>query len=294
MKKTYIAAFTAVAFWSTISVVTKLLLNAYSGFQVLWVSSFFAAAALFVFNLFSGELKRLKAYKLKDYLVSILVGLPGTFFYYAFFYAGESRMLASQAFIVNYLWPIMSVICACFILKEKMTRKKVLAIGLSFVGVVVVVWNNLFSFERNVLIGVALCALGAISYGLFTSLNQKKPYNKSVTMMLGYTASFALTSVINAAKGDLFFPAVGQTLGFAWNGVLTMALADTAWIVALSCGDTARISNFAYVTPFLSLLWTSLVLREPLEVNFVIGLVVIVLGILIQLSPSKTRPRCQP
>jgi len=274
----------AIAFWSTVSVVTKLLLNAYSSFQVLWLSSFFAAVALFLFNLFSGELKRLKSYTPKDYLVSTLIGLPGSLFYYVFFYAGASRMLASQAFIVNYLWPIMSVLCACIILKERMTVKKGVAIGLSFLGVVIVMWRNLLSFDRNTLVGAALCVLGAVSYGLFTSLNQKKQYNKSLSMMLNYTATFVLTSVITAVSGDLFFPTAVQVVGFAWNGVLTMALANTAWIMALSRGETAKISNLVYITPFLSLLWTWLVLREPLEINFIAGLAIIVLGILIQLS----------
>jgi len=205
-------------------------------------------------------------------------------FYYVFFYAGASRMLASQAFIVNYLWPIMSVLCACIILKERMTVKKGVAIGLSFLGVVIVMWRNLLSFDRNTLVGAALCVLGAVSYGLFTSLNQKKQYNKSLSMMLNYTATFVLTSVITAVSGDLFFPTAVQVVGFAWNGVLTMALANTAWIMALSRGETAKISNLVYITPFLSLLWTWLVLREPLEINFIAGLAIIVLGILIQLS----------
>ncbi len=281
----------AIAFWSTVSVITKLLLNAYSNFQVLWISSFFAAVALLLFNLFNGELKQLKTYTLKDYVVSILIGLPGSLFYYVFFYAGASRMLASQAFIVNYLWPIMSVLCACVILKEKMTVKKGVAIGLSFLGVVIVMWCNLLSFDQNTLVGAAFCVLGAVSYGLFTSLNQKKQYNKSLSMMLNYTATFVLTSVINAASGDLFLPTAVQAVGFAWNGALTMALANTAWIMALSRGETAKISNLAYITPFLSLVWTWLVLREPLEINFIAGLAVIVLGILIQLSAPKSGGR---
>ena len=101
-------------------------------------------AALFVYNLFSGELKQLRAYTVKDYVVSILIGLPGSFCYYVFFYAGAARMLASQAFIVNYLWPIMSVMCACVILKEKMTVKTGVAIALSFFGVVILMCHNLF------------------------------------------------------------------------------------------------------------------------------------------------------
>ena len=30
-------------------------------------------------------LKKLKTYKLRDYLITALIGLPGTFFYYVFY-----------------------------------------------------------------------------------------------------------------------------------------------------------------------------------------------------------------
>lgn len=62
-----------------------------------------------------------------------------------------------------------------------------------------------------------------------------------------------------------------------------MAIANTVWVVALSLGNTAKISNLAYITPFLSLVWTFLILKEPLNIYSIVGLVVIVCGILIQI-----------
>lgn len=48
-------------------------------------------------------MKILKNYKIMDYITIVLMGIPGTFFYYVFYYAGTERMAASQAFIVNYM-----------------------------------------------------------------------------------------------------------------------------------------------------------------------------------------------
>ncbi len=289
MKKAYILAAISIFLWSTVAVTTKLLLGPYDNIQVLWVSSFFAGAALLIFNIASGNIKKLKAYTIKDYAVSILIGLPGTFFYYIFYYAGTDLMLASQAFIVNYLWPIMSVFFACIILKEKMTARKGLAIGISFLGVIVVTSGELLHFNKTTLFGALFCMLGAVSYGMFTALSQKESYEKSLTNMMGFAVSFALTTVISAAKGDLFIPTIGQTLGFAWNGIFTMAIATTLWVVALSKGKTAKISNLAYITPFLSLVWTGLILKEKLSILSVAGLVIIVLGIFIQLKGKEIK-----
>lgn len=289
MKKTYGLAFAAIFFWSTVSVTAKLLLRSYNNFQILCVSSLFAAVFLLILNIVSGNIKALKQYKSKDYIITILIGLPGSFFYYVFFYAGADKMLASQAFIINYLWPIMSVVFACIILKEAMTVRKGIAIAMSFVGVVIVMGGEFSSVNNEMLVGAGLCVLGAVSYGLFTALNQKVYYNKSISMMINSFVSFLLAGIIIAVNGDLFMPNVAENLGFAWNGIFTIAIANTAWMIALEAGQTAKISNLAYITPFVSLLWTSLILKEELHWNFIIGLIVIVLGIFIQLKENKKR-----
>ncbi len=287
MKKTYTYAFLSIFFWSTVSVVAKLLLGARNNFQVLWMSSLFAAIFLLITNLVTGNIKRLKAYRLKDYVTSVLIGIPGAFFYYVFFYGGTKRMLASQAFIVNYLWPIMSVVMACIILREKLTARKLIAIALSFCGVVIVMGGELLHFNANTAVGALLCVLGAISYGTFTALNQKYCYDKRISLMINYFVTFTLTSIINAASGNLYIPTVPEVLGFAYNGIFTVAIANTLWTVALESGKTAKISNLAYITPFLSLVWTSVFLKEPLHINFVVGLAVIVVGIFVQLKDKN-------
>lgn len=289
MKKSYLLAAIAILCWSTVAVTSKLLLGTHNNFQVLWISALFAAVFLFVVNLANGNLKKLKDYKLKDYIISILIGLPGSFLYYVFYYAGTERMLASQAFIINYLWPIMSVLFACVILKEKMTVKKAIAIAISFLGVAIVAGGDVARLNVDLLFGAMFCILGAVSYGIFTALNQKFDYDQSISVMIGYISSFVLTSIINAVQGDIFIPNFVETLGFVWNGVITMAIANTVWVMALKAGNTAKISNLAYITPFLSMVWTSLVLKEKLNIYFIAGLVVIVLGIFIQLKENNKK-----
>lgn len=290
MKKSYIFAGISILFWSTVATVTKLLLNSgHNSIQVLWISVLFAGLFLLGANMVTGKIKKLKKYTVKDFVISILIGLPGTFFYYVFYYGGAAILPASQAFIVNYMWPIMSVVFACIILREKMTLKKGIAIVVSFLGVGIVTGKELLAFSFDALIGVALCLLGAVSYGVFTALNKKYHYDKMLSMMLNYFVSFVITTVINAVTGSLFIPSLAELAGFAWNGIFTMAIACTAWVIALDNGNTAKISNLAYITPFLSLVWTWLVLgdqgiKDPYSL---IGLTVIVLGIFIQLISFK-------
>jgi len=287
MKKTYLYAAISILFWSTLATVSKLLLGSLNSYQVLMYSALFAGVALLLVNIFTGKIRKLKRYKLKDYIITLLISLPGTFLYYVFLYSGTARMAASQAFIINYLWPIMSVVFACIVLKEKLTARKIIAFCVSFLGVMTVAGKELFSFDAQTLIGAVLCVLAAVSYGAFTALNQKWDYDEQLSMMLSFFAASLMSLFINISIGADFLVSIPQMLGFAWNGFFVMALATVTWALALRRGGTAKISNLAYITPFLSLIWTFLILKEPITPWSVGGLVLIVLGIFIQLKTFK-------
>lgn len=283
-KREYIYAGISIALWSTTATVTKLLLGNLNSMQILVVGSFFAFIFLLIVNLIKGSLKDLKTYKIKDYLQITGMGILGTFLYNLFLYLGINTLQASQAFIINYLWPIMTVVFACIILKEKKTIKKIVAIILSFLGVTIVTANgDILNVEKNSIIGAGYCILAAISYGLFSVLNKQKTYNKYLSMMLFYLVSFIISLLYIVVSKNRFTIEINQLIGLLWIGIFTSATAFTFWALALEKGDTAKISNLAYITPFLSLIWTFLLLNEQFSIYSVMGLVIIVLGIVIQM-----------
>lgn len=288
MKKQYLYAGISIFLWSTTATISKLLLASLDSMQILLVSSLFATIFLLIINLINGNMKQLKEYKFKDYIQIAGIGILGTFLYNLFLYLGIAKLEASQAFVINYLWPIMILIFACIILKEKMEAKKFIAIILSFIGVIIVSSNgDLFHMQKDSLLGTFYCIIAAISYGLFSVLNKKKSYNKFVSMMLFYFVSFVISLVYILVLNKFFTLNIGQFAGLLWIGIFTSAIAFTTWALALDNGDTAKISNLAYITPFLSLVWTSLILKETFNIFTVIGLVFIVGGVLIQLKDFK-------
>ena len=288
MKKEYFCAIISVLLWSTTATISKLLLGSLDSMQILLVSSLFSFLFLLIINCFNGSIKEIKKYKPKDYLIIFALGVIGIFLYDLFFYLGINAMQASQAFIINYLWPIMTVLFACIILREKFTIRKIIAIIISFIGVIIVSSNgNLLSIEKSSLMGTIYCLLAALLYGLFSVLNKKQNYNKYTSMMLFYFNSTIISLIYVIATKRFFVPELSQTLGLLWIGMFTSAIAYTSWALALAKGDTARISNIAYLTPFISLVWTGIVLKEKISFYSVLGLVIIVLGIFIQMKNKK-------
>ncbi len=288
MKKEYLYAGFAILSWSTIATISKLLLGSLDSMQITFISSAFAFAFLLVLNIIKGNMKLFRQYKASEYIVMSGIGILGIFIYHLFLYMGIDCMDASQAFIINYLWPIMAVLSACIILKEKMTVRKGVAIFLSFVGVIIVTANgNLLEIGSDTLTGALYCVIAAVSYGLFSALNKKKDYDKYFSMMVFYLAATLVSlGYIIATKSSFTLDAM-QVTGLLWMGIFTNALAFTFWAIAVKMGDTAKVSNLAYITPFLSLVWTTLILHEEFNPHSLIGLSVIILGIFIQLKDKK-------
>ncbi len=288
MKKEYLYAGVSILLWSTTATAAKLLLGSLNSMQIMMVSSLFASVFLFFANLIKGNLKNLREYKLSDYIWLFTLGMVGIFLYHLCLYIGIDKMDASQAFIINYLWPIMTVAFACIILKEKLTPRKIIAIVLSFAGVVMVTANgNLLSIGHETLMGAVYCVVAAVSYGLFSVLDKKKGYDKGIAMMFYYFFTFAVSLVWIIAAKDTFTMTLGETAGMLWNGIFTTAIAYTSWAMALSGGDTAKISNLAYITPFISLVWTTVILKEDFNPWSFAGLIIIVVGIFVQMKDKK-------
>ena len=285
MKKQYLYAFGAIGFWATTATVSKLLLHSYTTMQVLALTSAIAAVFLLVVNGCKGNLKQLRTYRMRDFLLTSCVGLLGTFGYDALLYMGIDRLMASQAMIINYLWPMMAVAADCVLMKEKMTVRKIIAVVMSFTGVIIVTSNgSLGGFGGSSLAGALCCVLAAVSYGLFVALNKRLSYDPMVNMMLYYAQSAILAFAVVLFRGGM--PIINGTefLGFLWIGVGCHAIGYVSWALAMKYGDTAKVANIAYITPFLAMVVAHFVLGDPITLWSAGGLAVIVAGIFLQLK----------
>ena len=106
--------------------------------------------------------------------------------------------------------------------------------------------------------------------------------------MLYYLESAVVGLVYVWVAGDSLAMDLPQLGAIAWNGVAVCATAYAVWALALD-GDTAKISNLAYITPFLSLVWTYFLLGEPISLTCLLGLGVIVAGIFVQMKEPAAK-----
>ena len=283
MKKSYIYAGLTVLIWSTLATVVKLVLKDIPNFQALAISSAFAFVFLLILNIINGSIKEMKHYRIKDCLTMAGLGFLGLFMYSALYYYGIAELGSQEACILNYLWPMMIVIFACIILKERFTVKKIIAMLISFAGIVVLTLGSGGVSSGNRLFGIIACVTAAVCYGLFSVLNKKHSLNQNVTMMWIWFTT-ALCSLVLSLIFENWQPIAGvQWLGIAWLGIVVNAVAYLLWAIALKgASDSAKIANLAYLVPFISIIISWLVLKEQITINAAFALVLIIGGILIQ------------
>lgn len=284
MKKEYLFAATTIFFWGSSAAVNALLLQSLSTMTVLFYTSIIAVIFLAVYNLITGRMALLKEISGRDLFMMAGIGTLGTFMYNGLLYYGMTLMKAQQAFIINYLWPIMVVVFSCIILGQKMTLRKGASLLLSFFGVAVVATEGDLTGLGNVnLIGTAACILAAVCYGLYSVLTMKVHHDKFVAMMIYYGTCAVISTIVLAAGGG--FPALkmGAWPGILWDGILVYGVAYTTWALALDLGDTAKMSNLAYLTPFVSLVWIYFLIGEPIDWSSYVGLALILLGVVLQI-----------
>lgn len=289
MKRNTIYALVTVMIWSTMAAVVKKMLFNMPNLQVLAVSSGFSFLFLLLVNWKNGSLKKWRNFSLRDYGVMSGLGMLGLFLYSALYYCGIARLGAQVACILNYLWPMMLMLFSTLILKERLTVLKVLAMVCSFAGIVVLSAGN-GGGEANTLLGMACCIVAAAGYGLFSVLNKKADLEQSMTMMVAWLTTTVCSAVLGLATETWVPLQAGQWLGMLWLGVVVQAVGYLLWAVALKgAKNTSMIANIAYLTPFLSLVVSAVLLKDPIESRAVAALVLIIGGILLQALFDRKR-----
>ena len=282
MRKNYTFGLITVLIWASLASTVKLLLASVPDLEALFISAIFAFLFLLVLNIFSGKIKEMKRYKARDYLTMAGLGFLGLFMYSALYYYGLSKLSSQTACILNYLWPAAIVLFSCLILKEKISVMKAAALGMSFVGVIIMSTGSSEGGAHSVS-GIVACILAALCYGLYCILNLKKDYDQNIAMMVVWL-TVAVCSALIGPFIETWVPLEGtQWLGMLWLGVVVDAVAYLLWALALSGADNiSGIANLAYLTPFLSLIFSAVLLHEQVTARDLVALVFIVGGIAVQ------------
>ena len=288
-KKQIIYALLTVFIWATMAPAVKLMQDSVPTTEVLFLAGVFSVVFLLGRLIANGKVKEYRTFGARNYKVVFGLGFLGFFVYEFLYYFGIAQLTASTACILNYLWPIMLVLFSCLILKEPFTTRKVLAMVASFLGVVVLSAGGNDQYGAHPVLGIVGCIVAAVSYGLFSVLNKREDLDQDLCMPIYWGVTMVSGLIAGFVEGGWTMPDLKTWLILAWLGVMANAVGYLIWAIALNDSkNSARIANFAFLVPVLSMLLSALILREQIHWNGIAALVLILGGILYQSYEKKT------
>lgn len=199
---------------------------------------------------------------------------------------------AQEAQPLNYTWPIMLVLLSIPLLKQKIKFKSILAISISFVGVIIIgTRGNLTSLKFSNPQGVLLAVGSSVIWALFWIYNMKDKRDETAKLFLNFLFGSVFISIAILSFSKIVIPPINGLLSSIYVGLFEMGITFLVWLKALKLSKTtARVSNLIFLAPFISLIFIHRIVGEKILFSTIVGLILIVTSIITQQYKIRLDP----
>ena len=286
----YLFCVLAMAGWGSNFVAAKIATQAVSGLTLLFFRYLIASLILlFVYR----KRPRPKLTK-RDKKNILLIGVFGYCGSIALQMVGISLSASSMASIINTMTPVAIVVFAVPLLGERATVRQILGILLTVAGSIVIVGSG--SGEIRPL-GIALSFVGMVLWGFTSVWIRRSRDNVDGVFLTIYGTLVGLAADIPLMAADIAIHGVawdkidgGFWLAILWSGAVATAGANLWWNRGLEFLPAATCSLFYALLPVVSTVLGILVLREQPTLQFLLGGLIIVAGVVVSILGERRQP----
>jgi drug/metabolite transporter (DMT)-like permease len=180
------------------------------------------------------------------------------------------------------------------ILKQKVLPKTIIGLIVGFLGIIIIFYNRLDSFNNNgFLMGVVLSIIASITWALGTiytvkySLSGNAYYNIGWQMLFGGIILYILSYTQPRAELHQI-----TTWGWIDFGILTFAgaiLTFICYMYLLKRLPAAQVSVYVYINPIIAMLLSHQVFNEAVTATLGIGAAITLFGVYLVNSSFKAK-----
>ena len=231
-------------FWFvSMDVMSKYMMQNYSVVQVMWARFFFHLCWVMVFMAIAGKIS-VRSNRLHLQIARSVLLLGVTFF----FFRGISTVQIATASVIMFLAPILVVVLAIPILKEKVGIRRSISVLVGFVGALIVVRPGMTGFEP----GMTFLLIAAFCHAFYLIATREVRDYDGPLVSLFYTGAFG--AVVTSAIVPFYWewPAATDWLMFAGIGFFG-SVSHLCLIRAFSAAPASVVAPFTYS----ALLWSA-------------------------------------
>lgn len=271
----------AASIWGGMYVVSKVVLDVIPPFTLLSLRLILGAATLGVIIL----LQRKPALTKRQLRDSFYVGIVGYGVSLAFQFIGTKLSTASNGALVTSATPAFVLLFAPFLLGEKTTGRRIIALVISSLGVIAVIDPRTADFTSSLFLGNLSLLAAALTWALYSVLVRKVAKNAdllttSMVMFVGGLPSsilFSIFEINNLGIGEITVGIIG---GILFLGIISTALAMFLWNFAFAEIPAAVASLTFFAQPVVGTLLGWLFLGELITPLFIFGGILIAIGLI--------------
>ncbi|HPR84803.1 MAG TPA: DMT family transporter [Prolixibacteraceae bacterium] len=281
ISKAYIYALLSVFLWSTVATAFKLGLKVLSPVYLILLASVVSLFVFFFIILAQGRIRELFTVTASGLAKSAMLGLLNPFGYYLILFQAYNLLPAQVAQPLNMIWPVTLALLSAPLLKQKITFRNIVAILVSFVGVIFISSQGSLSGIANTNItGAALAVGSSVIWALFWVLSVIDKREEIFKLFWNFAFGVIYLLLVALVFTDFRLPDVKGLPAAIYIGFFELGFTYILWMKAMQLSENnAKTGNLIFLSPFLSLVFIHFILGETIYYTTFIGLAFIISGI---------------
>ena len=214
-----------------------------------------------------------------------VIGLGFTGYYLASFldFAGLAYITASFERLILYLNPTLVLAMGVFIFKRRVTAKQLIALGVSYCGVLLVFGHELTSLGTHVALGAALVFASAVSYAIYLVYSGEEVQRLGAMRLTGLATTVACLFCIAQFLVLRPLSALQVQPEVIWLSVLNATVCTFAPVLmvmmAIERIGATVAAQTGMIGPLSTILMGVVILGEPFTVWIAAGTLLVLAGI---------------
>ena len=285
-------AFLVVAIWGSTFVFTKLLLlGGFTPAQIFALRFIIAYIMLLVFCLWRGI--RWVADTWKDELLMVGLGISGGSLYFLAENGAMNYTTTTNTSLIVCLCPLFaSAMIGLFYKSQRLNRTQIIGTLMAVAGVIVVVMNGHFVLHLSP-IGDTLAFVACLCWAIYSLLMVSANARYDTIFVTRKVFFYGLLSMM---PYFFVYPGLNTQLlieqpAMLWNllflGCAASTLCFLAWNWTMKKLGAVIVTNYVYFNPVTTILFAWLILSEPITVHFLLGTMLILIGMYLSDKPNK-------
>ncbi len=260
-------------FWALNYSFLKIALNYEPPLVVLLFRIMFAAVFSIIFSFSS-----LKILKNVGFLKLFIMSLLNISLFMTLWFLGEETEPASISSILIYTYPIIAVLFSGLFLREKLSSMKIIGTLIGFIGLVIIF---IYQIEVKFSLGLLFLVMGAVMWALGTVYYKKFLGNvdQGAINFIQFVYSLPVILLFAFFQGGFEPIKLNFILITLYMGSLGTAVAYFIYLSLLKKYNVSHISPYLFSVPTFSIFLSMLINNESIEINTIIGFLLISGGI---------------